>query len=89
MVSFDNFFEKYSGVSLPSDRGTLNLNLVPQKRLEFDREAAIQNSQLPHQWHENVVRLVASYVREGKSDEEIHAITDKLTCNDHTVSETF
>ena len=88
MVSFDNFFEKYSGASLPLHRGTLNLNLIPSKHVEFDREAAIQNSQLPHQWHDNVVRLVASYVREGKSDEEIHAITDKLTCYDHTVAET-
>ena len=79
MVSFDSFFAKYVGVAKTSSPETLNLNLVPPKPAGFDREEAMLNSQLPQQWHNNLLRLVASYVREGKSDQEIHAITDELT----------
>ena len=88
MVSFDSFFEKYVEVSKTSSPETLNLNLVPSKPAGFDREEATLNSQLPQQWHNNLLRLVASYVREGKSDQEIHAITDELTCNGYTIKET-
>ena len=88
MVSFDSFFEKYVGVAETSPSKTLNLNLVPPKPAIFDREEAKLKSQLPHEWHYNVLRLVASYVSEGKSDEEIHAITDELTCNGYTIHKT-
>lgn len=88
MVSFDTFFEKYVRVAKTSPSETLNLNLVPPKPADFDREEVSLKSQLPQQWHNNLVRLVASYVREGKSDQEIHAITDELTCTFYTIHET-
>jgi hypothetical protein len=88
MVSFDSFFEKYVEVAKTSSPETLNLNLVPSKPAGFDREEAMLNSQLPQQWHNNLLRLVASYVKEGKSDHQIHAITDELTCNGFTIYET-
>lgn len=88
MVSFDSFYEKYVGVAKPSSSKTLNLNLVAPTPASFDRNEAMLKSKLPHQWHDNVVRLVASYVREGKSDQEIHAITDGLTCSGYTIPQT-
>jgi len=88
MVSFDSFFEKYVGVAETSPSETLNLNLIPPKPAIFDREKAKLKSQLPHEWHYNVLMLVASYASEGKSDEEIHAITDELTCNGYTIHKT-
>ena len=88
MVSFDSLFEKYVGVAKPSSSKTLNLNLVAPTPTSFDRNEAMLKSQLPHQWHDNLVRLVASYVGEGKSDQDIHAITDELTCGGYTIPQT-
>jgi hypothetical protein len=39
-------------------------------------------------WHNNIIRLVASYVSKGLSDEEIHAITDSFTMSGYSVDDT-
>jgi hypothetical protein len=39
-------------------------------------------------WHNNVIRLVASYVSRGLTDSEIHAITDRFTASGYTVEDT-
>jgi hypothetical protein len=39
-------------------------------------------------WHNAVIKLVASYVRRGMTDEEIHRLTDPLTLSGYTVDQT-
>lgn len=40
------------------------------------------------EWHNAVIRLVASYVARGLSDDEIHGLTDPLTLQGYTVDQT-
>lgn len=39
-------------------------------------------------WHNNIIKLVASYVAKGLSDSEIHALTDRFTMGGYTVEDT-
>ena len=39
-------------------------------------------------WHNNVIKLVASYVAKGLTDSEIHALTDRFTMDGYTVDDT-
>jgi hypothetical protein len=48
-------------------------------------EAAINSGT---NWHENIIRLVASYVAKGLSDSEIHALTDRFTQPPYTADDT-
>ena len=54
----------------------------------MDRQLATQNVMAGTDWHVNMVRLVASYVNKGLSDEEIHAITDSFTLSGYSVDDT-
>lgn len=54
----------------------------------MDRALAEQAVLSGDNWHQNVIRLVASYVSKGLTDNEIHAITDKFTLNGYTVDDT-
>lgn len=64
--------------SFPIDVGTTAM----------DRALAAAKVQAGEDWHDNVVRLVASYVSRGLTDEEIHPITDGFTLEGWTVDET-
>lgn len=54
----------------------------------MDREAARVRALSGQEWHNEVIRLVASYVARGLADHEIHALTDPLTLPGYTVEET-
>lgn len=54
----------------------------------LDRAMATAEIRAGRNWHENVVRLVASYVSRGLGDDEIHAITDGFTTAGYTVADT-
>jgi len=54
----------------------------------MDRQIATQNVMAGDDWHVNMIRLVASYVTKGLSDEEIHAITDSFTLSGYSVDDT-
>lgn len=54
----------------------------------LDRERAAICAMTGMEWHNNVIRLVGSYVAKGLSDHEIHALTDPLTLAGYTVDET-
>ena len=47
-----------------------------------------QQSQENGRWNENLLSVTKNLVREGRSDAEIHAVTDQLTTSDYTVQET-
>ena len=57
-------------------------------RQAMDRAMAEANVVSGQDWHNNVIRLVASYVARGLSDSEIHALTDRFTQQGYTVDET-
>lgn len=54
----------------------------------LDRERLAIQALQGMEWHNAVIRLVASYVGKGLSDGEIHALTDPLTLSGYTVEQT-
>lgn len=54
----------------------------------LDRERLAIQAMSGMEWHNAVIRLVASYVGKGLSDGEIHALTDPLTLPGYTVDQT-
>lgn len=54
----------------------------------LDRERTRIQALQGQEWHNAVIRLVASYVSKGLSDDEIHGLTDPLTLPGYTVEET-
>jgi len=54
----------------------------------MDRQLAAQSILAGDDWHNNIIRLVASYVSKGLADEEIHAITDSFTMSGYSVDDT-
>ena len=88
MISFDDLQNLYPLQSIKVDGG-LNLNNVDYGfKPRLDQESLQQQATQPHQWHHSVLRLSASLVAEGKTDDEVHAIKSRLTCAPHTVEET-
>ena len=54
----------------------------------MDRALAEAKIAAGEHWHDNIIRLVASYVSKGLSDSEIHALTDRFTMPPYTVEDT-
>lgn len=54
----------------------------------MNRALAAANIQAGEEWHNNVIKLIASYVAKGLADAEIHAITDGFTQAGYTVDQT-
>ena len=65
--------------------GGLEIDLGQQA---MDRQLAAQSIMAGDDWHNNIIRLVASYVSKGLSDDEIHAITDSFTLSGYSVDDT-
>jgi hypothetical protein len=55
---------------------------------KFDTNKAFQEAQAGHDWYQNVLRLVGSWVAKGLSDEEIYKHSEALTCSGYSVEET-
>lgn len=88
MISFDNLQNLYPLQSIKVDDG-LNLNNVDYGfKPRLDQESLQREAMQPHQWHHSVFRLSASLVAEGKTDDQIHAITSRLTCASYTAEQT-
>ena len=56
---------------------------------QLDRERATIQALSGTEWHNAVIRLVASYVARGLSDSEIHALTQPLTLAGYTAEQTW
>lgn len=54
----------------------------------LDRERMTIQAMTGQDWHNAVIRLVASYVGKGLSDAEIHALTQPLTLSGYTSDQT-
>ena len=54
----------------------------------MDRALVQQSIMAGDNWHHNIVRLVASYVSKGLTDDEIHLITDNFTLSGYSADDT-
>lgn len=86
-VPFERMMRAFpKGVSLsdtPAD--TIYIDTGQQAMDRAMAEAKIEQGE---DWHNNVIRLVASYVARGLSDAEIHALTDRFTQSGYSVEDT-
>lgn len=64
---------------------TIQIDLGQQAMDRAMAEASILQGD---NWHQNVIRLVASYVSKGLTDAEIHALTDRFTMAGYTAEDT-
>jgi hypothetical protein len=78
---------KASTVAAPRIGGGLQIdtgsNVTP-----LDRDRLAIQAMSGMDWHNAVIRLVASYVGKGLSDDEIHALTQPLTLSGYTGQDT-
>lgn len=65
--------------------GPISIDLGQQA---MDRALVEQEIMSGGDWHNNIIRLVASYVAKGMSDGEIHALTDRFTMEGYSVDDT-
>ena len=78
MRAFPEGTRKISGDAIHIDTGQQAL----------DRALAEQKITAGEDWHNNIIRLVASYVSKGLTDSEIHALTDRFTMGGYTIEDT-
>lgn len=71
-----------------SQQAAPKIDLGPQYAPALDRERMAIQAMSGVEWHNAVIRLVASYVGRGLTDAEIHALTDPLTLSGYTVDQT-
>lgn len=72
-------------------RGTKVLyteNSKPSEHPNLKSNYFVAKSQEEGHWNDSMLQVTLDAVRQGKSDEEIHAITDDLTTDGYTVQET-
>jgi len=81
-------FPPVKGVTTNAAQDTLNTFTIDLGKQAMDRALAEQNILQGENWHQNVIRLVASYVSKGLADHEIHALTDRFTQPPYTVEDT-
>ena len=56
---------------------------------KFDTEKAFREAQAGHDWYQNVLRLVGSWVAKGLSDDEIYRHAENLTLSGYSVEHTL
>jgi len=81
-------FPPVKGVTTDAAQQPLNMFTIDLGKQAMDRALAEQNILQGENWHQNVIRLVASYVSKGLADHEIHALTDRFTQPPYTVEDT-
>ena len=55
---------------------------------KFDTKKAFREAQAGHNWHQNLLRLVGSWVAKGLSDEAIYKHSEALTLSGYSVEQT-
>ena len=66
----------------------INLDDMTQ-RDRLDIEDALRKIRAGDNWHDNMIRVVASLVAKGRSDQEIHSILSDITLQGYTLSDTI
>jgi hypothetical protein len=81
-------FERMMRAFPESTRKTGDAIHIDTGQQALDRAMAEQKITAGEDWHNNIIRLVASYVSKGLTDSEIHALTDRFTMGGYTVEDT-
>lgn len=87
-VTVDRMQRVFAGQRKLSGISSTGLTIDTGQFEGVDRERATIMAQSGQEWHNSVIRLVASYVGKGLSDAEIHALTDPLTLAGYTIDQT-
>jgi hypothetical protein len=83
---FERLMRAFPKKEVPNNQvGGIEIDLGQQA---MDRQLTAQSILAGDDWHNNIIRLVASYVSKGLADEEIHAITDSFTMSGYSVDDT-
>ena len=64
-----------------------NKSSKPMQKL--DRELASKAALSDDHWHDNLLRLVGSWIAKGNTDEEVHVLAAKHTLIDYTPEQTY
>jgi len=67
----------------------ININSVSQSTPKFDRTAASQAAHVGDHWHDNLLRLVGSWVAKGNTDKEIHILAASHRRAEYSEEETY
>lgn len=97
-VSFEQMRRVFTPVQMRADM-PLSAQAMPaapglqidtgQHPQALDRERMAIQAMSGKDWHNAVIRLVASYVAKGLGDSEIHALTQPLTLSGYTPQQTY
>lgn len=86
MDQMSRVFAKVGGTSKsPIDGFRIDTGVMPEN---LDRDRARIQALEGQEWHNAVIRLVASYVSKGLTDDEIHGLTSPLTLPGYTADQT-
>ena len=93
MISYENMAQIYSPSTSKRlfNSKIINANSVDNSstnKKPLDREGLRLRILSGENWHSNTLKLVASYVHEGMTDEKIHSLTKDLTLSGYTNEET-
>ena len=91
MVSFTEMLEAYGAQNDPQSLFSEMLANAPSGGMDapLDRDKALMSMKAGNEWHNNMVRLVASFVREGLSLEETIAKMNGVTLAGYTEQQTI
>lgn len=87
-VSLDQMGRVFTAAPQAATQPTAGALSIDTGAQALDRERARIQALSGQEWHHSVVRLVASYVSRGLSDDEIHGLTDPLTLAGYTLDQT-
>ena len=77
--------EDWDHIIGPVKTGQIDLN---KSSVQLDREMASETAMNGYQWHNNMLRLVASWVAKGNTDTEIHTLAAPHTLTGFTIQQT-
>ena len=77
--------EDWDHIVGPVKTGQIDLN---KSSVQLDREMASETAMNGYQWHNNMLRLVASWVAKGNTDTEIHTLAAPHTLTGFTIQQT-
>lgn len=81
-------FPPVKGVTTAASSDTISGFQIDIGQQAMDRAMVEQAIVGGADWHNNIIKLVASYVGKGLTDSEIHALTDRFTMDGYTVDDT-
>ena len=89
MISFEAAKQHYAKKLSASQKSGLDLNYVTASQPRFDFEQAKLQALLGVNWHNNMIRAVASLISKGMSEAEIHQEMAQWTLPGYSQADTY